>query len=77
MNSDGRANRAKPSDVPPEFHQIGMAYDAIAYVDRESVGEIAASTLREKDEIPRTIECGSGLGSRCQSETRTACEARD
>jgi len=60
-----------------EFHQVGMAYYSIRYVDRKSVSRITASALCEKDEIPRTIVRGSGFGCRRQSEAGTTEEIRD
>ena len=32
-----------------------MSYNSVGYIDRKRVGRIAASALRDKDEIPRTI----------------------
>jgi hypothetical protein len=71
------ANRTRSCDMAAEFHQVGMAYYSIRYVDRKSVSRITASALCEKDEIPRTIVGGSGFGCRRQSEAGTTEEVRD
>jgi hypothetical protein len=54
-----------------------MSYNSVGYIDRKRVGRIAASALRDKNEIPRTIVRGSGFGSRSQSEAATTSESGD
>jgi hypothetical protein len=63
-------------DIAAEFHQVGMAYYSIRYIDRKSVSRITASALCEKDEIPRTVVGGSGFGCRRQSEAGTTRNSR-
>src|SRR5262249_36548690 len=63
-------------DIAAEFHQIGMAYYSIRYINRKSVGRITASALCEKDEIPRTVVGGSSFGCRRQNKAGTTEEIR-
>jgi hypothetical protein len=54
-----------------------MRHNAIIYVHGEIVGRIAASALRNEDEIPRTVVRASGFGSRRQDKAGTANGIRD
>jgi hypothetical protein len=77
MHGHRGTNGARFCDTPPEFHQIGMCYVPVSDIDRERVRGIAASTLRVKDKIPRTVVRGPGFGSRSQREARTENGGRD
>jgi hypothetical protein len=48
-----------------------VRYHSVRYVDGKAVRRIAASTLREKDEIPWTVIGASSFGSRRQGEAST------
>ena len=45
-----------------------MGHDPIAHIDRESIGRLATSALREKHEIPRAVVRSSSFDSCRQGE---------
>jgi hypothetical protein len=54
-----------------------MRHNAVVYVHCEIVGRIAASALRNEDEILGTVVRGSGFGSSRQHKAGTANDIRD